>query len=513
MRKKGKLTIIYIERKNKRGRDHLDNEERSYKSNQLVLAVNLVLDISLVAGYVGEIFKGQHTVSSVIPFILIICMSFGICAIQYIKNKDDKRIKYTSCIGFFIAYIYAIFSTSRVLVFVFIIPLMITYMLYLDMRFIKMVSGIAAVLNIIRVAYLVFIGQQFSKALTTDYTIEILAMIIIMQAVVLGTKVIIDNNKQKLDIVEASKKKQGDMLQDVLKIGNVLDHNSHKVFECVSHISNSGKTIEGAIENITMAMQQTVKNIGNQQLLTTAIHSDIQETVEMAEKMSYATDSAKSLIDEGNQVMETLSQKTIMLNENSDIVFEAMQQVETQTKEIQQIIESITSIAEQTNILSLNAAIESARAGEAGKGFAVVAEEVRHLSNETNHSAKTIADIIGMLQQSVDQCAVAMAEFRNIGEEQTKLINRTQEVFRSTDNEMDDVKQNADVVVQKVEHILEINKNIVTQIDEISGLSEETMASVEETNHATKENVVSIEDTNKLAQELLDHSNEMKKYL
>ena len=190
-----------------------------------------------------------------------------------------------------------------------------------------------------------------------------------------------------------------------------------------------------------------------------------------------------------------------------------MLEVEEETKKIQNIIASITSIAAQTNILSLNASIESARAGEAGKGFAVVANEVRNLSSQTNESAANITTIIDILLQSVEKCVKAMDEFRVISNEQTEIINHTQSIFNKTNEGISKLKHNADQVSHKVNYILESNTNIVARIDEISALSQEAMAGVEETSSVIESNAVNIANTKASAQKMMDTSNEMKKYL
>lgn len=491
----------------------MEKKDNFFRANRLVLSVNLLVDFFLIAGYLVEIVKGLRSPVIVIPFILFIVISAGMMIWVYKADRNSKVLKNIAVVSFFIIYIYAMFTSTRILTHLYIYPVIITYMLYLDIKLIKYVSVGVGITNVAYVIYMVAVKHQISASLSTDYTIQLLTMMAIVAALILGTKIIKTNNEEQLAFINESALKQENMLKDVLKVGNVLDKNCDEVFVCIENIEQSGENMKHAITNIAEAMEQTVISVEKQKNLTKDIQDAIQKTSDDTLEMNKASGETAVLLKNGKQVMDDLSDKTVVFTQNSDMVYEAMMEVEEQTKKIQSIIESITSIAEQTNILSLNAAIESARAGEAGKGFAVVANEVRNLSNQTNDSAQDITRIIDILLQSVDKCTSAMKEFRSISAQQAELIERTQNIFNETHTSVDKMKNNADEVAEKVAYILKSNTDIVRRIDEISALSEETMAGVEETNSTIENNATYIKDTKSLAKQMVDTSNSMKKYL
>ncbi len=320
---------------------------------------------------------------------------------------------------------------------------MITCILYFDLRTIKIVCYSVLTINVVRVIWMVAIQGQYSKSLTTDYTIQLIALFIIGAELIKGTKIAIKNNEEKMTSIEEMAIKEKQIASEIINIAGLLDKNCNRVFE---HI-------------------------------------------------------------------DQLAQKSNMLDEKSKLVNDAIQALTLHMQQIQGITETISSIAAETNILSLNAAIESARAGEVGKGFAVVAAQVRTLADDTKQSANEIAKIIFALQDSMIQCTNAMGDFTMINNEQSNLISSTHEIFTKTHEVAHHTKESANLLMENINKVFDANTEIIDSISEISALSQETMASVEETTHTTQANMVEIEDTKQLTKELLDTSLRMGEYL
>jgi methyl-accepting chemotaxis protein len=200
-----------------------------------------------------------------------------------------------------------------------------------------------------------------------------------------------------------------------------------------------------------------------------------------------------------NTLIEKSNKTKIATSEVNDIV----QDMNESTKQINAISEKIANITEQTNLLSLNASIESARAGEAGRGFAVVADEIRKLAEESKSSTEEIKAIIASIQMKSDTAVKAIALTENVVNEQELAVDQTQHIFS-------EILKSIEVMITKVNEvkmaIVDINEKkqlTVSEIENISFISEQTASASEEVSASSEEISATME-------ELTAHSSELQ---
>ncbi|MFJ2367339.1 methyl-accepting chemotaxis protein [Pseudomonas sp. NPDC087697] len=155
-----------------------------------------------------------------------------------------------------------------------------------------------------------------------------------------------------------------------------------------------------------------------------AASSEIARNAAMA---SQSSSKARQLVDDGQNVVEMTIEAINRLSRNIDKSRITIENLAIQTSDIGQILEVITSISQQTNLLALNAAIEAARAGEAGRGFAVVADEVRNLAHRTQDSAQQVHTMIEQLQVGAQAAVVTMTESQRESETSVTVANQAGE--------------------------------------------------------------------------------------
>lgn len=443
---------------------HKDGISRTNMASILIVSI---IDVLFILVSAIQLSTGIDSKYNVIFFIIITIITMLLNVFFYMKNSTSSKLKHIILVGFFIIYTFALFNTEKTIVFVDIIAVLILCFLYFDLKLIIKLGSAAVIVNIIKVGYFILIKGISDTSSLYDYGISIITMIVIAIALYLATKISNDLNLQKHNLIEDAKKKQESILNDVLKIAAVLDNNSSEVFNIVSELENSSSTVNNAVDSITGAMESTVTSVQSQSILT----------------------------------------------ENSDSVEKSMIQLKQNAAIIQTISGVITGISKQTNILSLNASIESSRAGEAGKGFAVVATEIRNLAAQSEDSAKEITTIVNTLREIVEVCFDEVERLRQANKEQATLISNTEEIFNQTILKVKSLNDNVTLVSEKTNNILSSNNEIVDSIQKISSSSEETMASLEETTAITNENSTRAAQTKALAKELLETSNQIKKYI
>jgi len=244
---------------------------------------------------------------------------------------------------------------------------------------------------------------------------------------------------------------------------------------------------EEATELMVTTFTQMTSALGEQSRSTLQINQNISlvnddvkkvdESVTLNQKLGQETLESISEVKEGMEEMEnSLHQLVNSMKENVDVITD----LNTQSGRIFDIIEVISQIATQTNLLSLNASIEAARAGENGKGFMVVADEIKKLANQSQKNASEITDILNEIRENTkrsEETAKSSQDKLRVSQKVTKKVTG---VFDSLiEKNKENMKQNQSVK-ERVETLRVNSKGIVEEINNVSAISQENEASISE---------------------------------
>ena len=483
-------------------------------TNKSVLTANWILDFVLIIAYIIEFRKGTKTLSYIITMILLVLVPMTTATLLYLKDSTARYIRYITLYGYFIMYTYVMFTAApdRILVYTYIFPIVLMYFLYFEISIIVVSCSIALAINLAKIVYYIFfLGIKDANA-TTNFTIQLATVILYSMALILSTKLSNRYNTEKLQSIQQEKIKQDSILGDVLQTASVLGRNSKEVFRIVDELATSTDVATKAVYEIAKGSSDTASNIQTQSTLTHNIHNLIIDTSKASSDMEEISGSAAKAVSEGMKIVDALNLKASAVSENSENAWKLMLELKEKSDEIRKISELISGISGQTNLLSLNAAIESARAGEAGKGFAVVADEIRKLAAQSKDSASSIAQIINQLHIQSDKSVDAVIKLKNMNVEQNELVAKTKGIFLDINGKMGDVKLNVNKVNDSIQDILNANDKLVESINEISAVSQQVTANAQEASALTSNNIEKAEQAQEYVKELIETSEKMSRY-
>ena len=306
-----------------------------------------------------------------------------------------------------------------------------------------------------------------------------------------------------------------DIITNITTTTQSLQGFSEEFSASFDHIAESINNVNIAVDEIangsssqaaeTMSASQKVTQMGNALDQTAA---NVETLGSSSEKMRQYNKTAAQNLDELSAISETTKSSVLLVQNQTN-------QTNDSAQEIREATELITDIANQTNLLSLNASIEAARAGENGRGFAVVADEIRNLSEQSRESAEHIVEIVNTLIANSNTSVNTMNEVAENIRTQNNKIEETEEMFRSLNEEIAEVAEAIEKIRKQTEALDVQKKEVLDIVDGLAAIAEQNAAGTEETSASMAEFHEIIdschEATNeltKLAQDLADHTDQ-----
>jgi methyl-accepting chemotaxis protein len=322
--------------------------------------------------------------------------------------------------------------------------------------------------------------------------------------IAVATNGIRDRIVGSVEAYNAMRERLSSMIGEVAGSARSVATASQQMATTSSEAGQAVTEIASAVGEVAVGAERQARSVETVREVAAAAADSARHSAERAEGAARAADDARGVAREGAGTAQAAFAAMQGVQESSTEVTGAIRELAVRSGEIVGIVETISGIAAQTNLLALNAAIEAARAGEQGRGFAVVADEVRQLAEGSRQAAESIAILISQIQAETSRVVDVVEAGAERTAAGTEIVEQTREAFSRIETAVTDVTTRIEEIAGAAAEISEGTARIQIDVIEVAAVAEQSSAAAEQVSASTQQTTASTQEIAASAQELAD---------
>ncbi|KMY52955.1 chemotaxis protein [Bacillus sp. FJAT-27231] len=299
------------------------------------------------------------------------------------------------------------------------------------------------------------------------------------------------------------------LLRQINVVSETVTSQSEELTQASNEVKVGAEQVAATMEELASGAETQANSAGNLASIMETFSGKVEEANENGEHIETYSVDVLNMTNEGNELMNSSTTQMAKIDRIVRDAVEKMESLDQQSQEISKLVSVIKDIANQTNLLALNAAIEAARAGEHGKGFAVVADEVRKLAEEVGVSVNDITGFVSNIQSESSIVAESLKMGYTEVEQGTAQIKTTGEMLNKISSAVTEMVSNIQTVSANLSDIAASAQEMNGSVEEIASVAEESAAGVEETAASAQQSSATMEEVAASSKQLAALAEEM----